>query len=101
ILSSLSLSLSLSLCVYVYVYVCVCVLQLRSYSRHTLFEDPLEGEEEDYSEAQMRKQRVEIHRRVGQNYTHTHTPTHLHVFVCVRVCVCVCVCCLSPLSTSP
>ena len=80
---------------FVCVCVCLCVLQLRSYSRHTLFEDPLEGEEEDYSEAQMRKQRVEIHRRVGQNYTHTHTPTHLHVLdftlvlcTCVPKCLC-------------
>ncbi|XP_031441986.1 Na(+)/H(+) exchanger beta-like [Clupea harengus] len=43
--------------------------RLRSYSRHTLFEDPLEGEEEDYSEAQMRKQRVEIHRRMSHYMT--------------------------------
>ncbi|XP_076157727.1 Na(+)/H(+) exchanger beta-like [Alosa pseudoharengus] len=43
--------------------------RLRSYSRHTLFEDPLEEEEEDYSEVQMRKKRVEMHRRMSHYLT--------------------------------
>ncbi|KAL2080317.1 hypothetical protein ACEWY4_024110 [Coilia grayii] len=43
--------------------------RLRSYSRHTLFDDPLEEEEEDLSEAQMRKKRVEMHRRMSHYLT--------------------------------
>ncbi|XP_062386233.1 Na(+)/H(+) exchanger beta-like [Sardina pilchardus] len=43
--------------------------RLRSYSRHTLFEDPLEEEEEDFSEVQMRKKRVEMHRRMSHYLT--------------------------------
>lgn len=44
--------------------------RLRSYSRHTLLPDPAEG---DWSETHLRKQRVEMQRRMSQSVT---VPAH-------------------------